>query len=73
MLNRAGAGQSNALYLVDFIREELLKDYSEQELMPGGFSVYTALVPERATSKSERSATSDLIWVGCREIRSEGK
>jgi len=37
---------TDAPYFVDFIREELLKDYSEQELMTSGFSVYTTLVPE---------------------------
>jgi penicillin-binding protein 1B len=34
---------TEAPYFVDFIRDELLKDYSEEELMTRGFSVYTAL------------------------------
>jgi penicillin-binding protein 1B len=37
---------TEAPYLVDFIREELLKDYSEEELMTSGFSVYTTLDPD---------------------------
>jgi penicillin-binding protein 1B len=40
------ADASDAPYLVDFIHEELLKDYSEDELMTSGFSVYTTLDPE---------------------------
>ena len=40
------ADATEAPYLVDFIREELLKDYSEEELMTGGFSVYTTLDPD---------------------------
>jgi penicillin-binding protein 1B len=37
------ADATDAPYLVDFIRGELLKDYSEEELMTGGLSVYTTL------------------------------
>jgi penicillin-binding protein 1B len=37
---------TDAPYFVDFIHEELLKDYSEGELMNGGISVYTTLDPE---------------------------
>jgi len=40
---RVKADATDAPYLVDFIREELLKDYSEEELMNGGLSVYTTL------------------------------
>jgi penicillin-binding protein 1B len=40
------ADVTDAPYLVDFIHEELLKDYSEQELMAGGLSVYTTLDPD---------------------------
>jgi penicillin-binding protein 1B len=43
---RLKADATDAPYLVDFIREELLKDYSEQELMNGGLSVYTTLDPD---------------------------
>jgi penicillin-binding protein 1B len=39
------ADVTDAPYLVDFIREELLKDYSEQELMNDGLSVYTSMDP----------------------------
>jgi len=34
---------SQTAYFVDFTREELLKNYSEEEVRFGGFSVYTAL------------------------------
>jgi penicillin-binding protein 1B len=37
---------TDAPYLVDFIHEELLKDYSEEELTNGGFGVYTTLDPD---------------------------
>lgn len=37
---------TDAPYLVDFIHEELLKDYSEEELMSGGLSIYTTLDPD---------------------------
>ena len=43
---RVKADATDAPYLVDFIREELLKDYSEEELMNGGLSVYTTLDPD---------------------------
>ena len=43
---KSTADATEAPYLVDFIREELLKDYSEEELMTGGFSVYTTLDPD---------------------------
>jgi penicillin-binding protein 1B len=34
---------TEAPYFVDFTRDELLKNYSEEELMNGGFNVYTTL------------------------------
>jgi penicillin-binding protein 1B len=37
------ADATDAPYLVDFIREELSKDYSEEELMDGGLNVYSTL------------------------------
>lgn len=37
---------TDAPYFVDFVREELSKDYSETELMSGGLNVYTTLDPE---------------------------
>lgn len=37
---------TDAPYFVDFVREELSKDYSETELMRGGLNVYTTLDPE---------------------------
>ena len=37
---------TDAPYFVDFIHEELLKDYSEEELMSGGLSIYTTLDPD---------------------------
>ena len=40
------ADVTDAPYLVDFVRDELLKDYSEEELMAGGLSVYTTLDPD---------------------------
>jgi penicillin-binding protein 1B len=39
------ADSTDAPYLIDFIRGELSKDYSEEELMNGGLSVYTTLDP----------------------------
>jgi penicillin-binding protein 1B len=45
-ITRLTADVTDAPYLVDFIHEELLKDYSEQELMNGGLSVYTTLDPD---------------------------
>jgi penicillin-binding protein 1B len=40
------ADATDGPYLVDFVRDELLKDYSEEELMAGGLSVYTTLDPD---------------------------
>jgi penicillin-binding protein 1B len=40
------ADTTDAPYLVDFIHAELLKDYSEEELMNGDLSVYTTLDPQ---------------------------
>jgi penicillin-binding protein 1B len=40
----AGAS-TEAPYLIDFIREELLKDYSAEDLMNGGLNVYTTMDP----------------------------
>jgi penicillin-binding protein 1B len=40
------ADATDAPYFVDFIREELSKDYSEEELMNGGLSAYTTLDPD---------------------------
>ncbi len=37
---------SDAPYLVDFVREELLKDFSEEDLTSGNFHVYTSLDPD---------------------------
>ena len=37
------ADATDAPYLIDFIRDELLKDYSEEELLNDGLSVYTTL------------------------------
>jgi len=37
---------TEAPYLIDFIREELSKHYSEEELMSGGLNVYTTMDPE---------------------------
>ena len=45
-ITRLTADVTDAPYLVDFIREGLLKDYSEEELMSGGFKVYTTLDPD---------------------------
>src|SRR5262245_19753159 len=36
---------SDAPYLVDYIRDELLKDFSEEEITTGGLKVYTSLDP----------------------------
>ncbi|HEY2384850.1 MAG TPA: transglycosylase domain-containing protein [Terriglobia bacterium] len=36
---------SDAPYLVDYIRDELLKTFSEEEITNGGFRVYTSLDP----------------------------
>jgi penicillin-binding protein 1B len=40
------ADATDAPYLIDFIRDALLKDYSEEELMNDGLSVYTTLDPD---------------------------
>jgi penicillin-binding protein 1B len=40
------ADATEAPYLIDFIREELLKDYSEDELINGGLNVYTTMDPD---------------------------
>ena len=40
------ADATDAPYLMAFIRKGLLTDYSEEELMTGGFSVYTTLDPD---------------------------
>ena len=37
---------TDAPYLIDFIHEELLKDYSEEELMNDGLNVYSTLDPD---------------------------
>ena len=37
------ADLTDAPYLVDFIHDELSKDYSEDELMNGGLNVYTTM------------------------------
>jgi hypothetical protein len=39
------ADATDAPYLVDFIREELMKDYSEEKLMTNGLGGYTATLP----------------------------
>jgi penicillin-binding protein 1B len=36
---------SDAPYLVDYIREELLKDFTEEQITSGGLRVYTSLDP----------------------------
>jgi penicillin-binding protein 1B len=56
------ADATDAPYLVDFIREELLKDYSEQELMTSGLSVYTTLVPDLQKAAVEAVAKG-LVFV----------
>ena len=45
-LTKLTADVTDAPYLVDFIHDELLKDYSEEELMIAGLSVYTTLDPD---------------------------
>ena len=45
-ISESTADATDAPYLVDFIHEELLKDYSEEELMNGSLSVYTTLDPD---------------------------
>jgi penicillin-binding protein 1B len=40
------ADASDASYFIDFVREGLLKDYSEEELMNGGLNVHTTLDPD---------------------------
>jgi penicillin-binding protein 1B len=42
-VNTAASDATDAPYFVDFVREELLRDYSEQQLLNGGFSVHTTL------------------------------
>jgi penicillin-binding protein 1B len=48
---------TDAPYLIDFIRESLLKDYSEEALMNGGLHVYTTLDPELQSAAVEAVAT----------------
>ena len=38
--------ESDAPYMVDYIRDELLNDFSEPELISGGLKVYSTLVPD---------------------------
>ena len=49
---------SEAPYMVDYIREELLADFSEEELINGNFSVYTTLDPDL------QSAAVDAVAAG---------
>jgi penicillin-binding protein 1B len=56
------ADSTDAPYLVDFIREELLKDYSEEELMDGDLSVYTTLDPDLQKAAVE-SISKGLMFV----------
>jgi membrane carboxypeptidase/penicillin-binding protein len=37
------APERDSHYLVDFVREELLRDYAEEALMAGGFNVFTTV------------------------------
>jgi membrane peptidoglycan carboxypeptidase len=42
-ITKLTADVTDAPYLVDFIHDELSKDYSEDELMNSGLSVYTTM------------------------------
>ena len=49
---------SDAPYMVDYIREQLLDDFEEQELIGGGLQVYTTLDPDL------QRAAVDAVAVG---------
>jgi penicillin-binding protein 1B len=53
---------TDAPYFVDFIHEELLKDYSEEELMNGGLRVYTSIDPDLQKAAVEAIARS-MVFV----------
>jgi membrane peptidoglycan carboxypeptidase len=38
--------QNDAPYMVDYIREQLLEDFNEQDLLNGGLNIYTTLDPD---------------------------
>jgi penicillin-binding protein 1B len=42
---------SEAPYLIDFVRDELLRDFSEEQVMNGGLNVYTTLDPKASRDR----------------------
>ncbi len=54
--------QSDAPYMVDYVRKQLLDDFSEQELVSGGMKVYTTLDPDlqRAAVEAVAAGLSDI-------------
>jgi membrane peptidoglycan carboxypeptidase len=57
-ISESSSDTTDAPYLVDSIHEELLKDYSEDELISGGLSIYTSLAPNRQKAAVEAIARS---------------
>jgi penicillin-binding protein 1B len=53
---KPAAEATDAPYLVDFIRENLLKDFSEEQLMNGNLNVYTTLDPDLQNAAVEAVA-----------------
>lgn len=49
--------QSDAPYMVDYIRDQLLDDFTEQELVSGGLKVYTTLDPDLQRAAVEAVAS----------------
>jgi membrane peptidoglycan carboxypeptidase len=45
-LQQVSVDESDAPYMVDYIRDRLLDDFSDQELVSGGMNVYTTLDPD---------------------------
>jgi penicillin-binding protein 1B len=64
---------TDAPYFVDFIHEELLKDYSEEELMNRGFSVYTTLAPDLQEAAVEAVAKGLAFVEGQFAVRDKSK
>jgi penicillin-binding protein 1B len=56
---------TDAPYLVDFIRQELLKDYSEDELINNSLNVYTTLDPDL------QKAAVDAVDKGLQFVRQQ--
>jgi membrane peptidoglycan carboxypeptidase len=54
--------ESEAPYMVDFVRDQLLSDFSEEELVSNGLSVYTTIDPDL------QRAAVEAVAVGIAEV-----